>query len=195
MSKILFWKITKNCAEIKAKNNQSRFLHFGFLILAFAFVFSAPTFAQEPEVDEIAPPPLKILSKVEKKQLEDVTDLKKRTILALQLMEAKLKKVEELDDQNEFARMYEELGGFHALMDYTLDFLYRNNTGKGKNLSNFKRYEMGLRAFPPRIEVIRRELPVKYESYLRELLKYIRETRSKAVEPFFGTTVVPNANS
>ena len=182
-------------SESTAKSNNLYFLYFGFLILAFAFCFSTPAFAQEIETDDIAPPPLKILSKSEKKQLEDVSDIKKRTILALQLMELKLKKIEELDNQNEFAKMYEELGGFHALMDYTLDFLYRNNSGNTKNLSNFKRYEMGLRAFPPRIEIIRRELPVKYESYLRELLKFIRETRSKAVEPFFGNTVVPNANS
>ncbi|HEY0658535.1 MAG TPA: hypothetical protein VGD05_08675 [Pyrinomonadaceae bacterium] len=145
------------------------------------------------EVNEIAPPPLKIISKSEKKLLEETPDVKKRTILALQLMESKLKVIEELDNQNEFAKMYEELGGFHALMDYTLNFLYLSN-GNRKNLSNLKRYEMGLRVFPPRIEVIRRELPVKYEPYLRELLKVIRDTRSKAIEPFFGNTVVPNAN-
>ena len=184
------FQIIKNIRKANAKINN---LCFGFLILVFCF--STNAFAQEPEADEIAPPPLKIISKSDKKQLEDVPDVKKRTILALQLMELKLKKIEELDDQNEFAKMYEELGGFHALMDYTLDFLYRNNSGNRKNLGNFKRYEMGLRAFPPRIEVIRRELPLKYESYLRELLKYIRETRSKAVEPFFGNTVVPNASS
>lgn len=195
MSRIQIRKIRFNRRKTTAKINNSYFSFFGFFILAFAFCFATPAFAQETEPDEIAPPPLKILSKTEKKQLEDVTDLKKRTILALQLMELKLKKIEMLDDQNEFAQMYEELGGFHALMDYTLDFLYRSNSGNGKQLGNFKRYEMGLRAFPPRIEIIRRELPVKYESYLRELLKFIRETRSKAVEPFFGTTVVPNSNS
>ncbi len=192
MSKMQLWKIIVNSRNTKEKVKNSYFLCFGCLILISCF---STSFAQEAEVDEIAPPPLKILSKSEKKQLEDVADVKKRTILALQLMELKLKKIEALDDQNEFAKMYEELGGFHALMDYTLDFLYRNNSGNRKNLSNFKRYEMGLRAFPPRIEIIRRELPVKYESYLRELLKFIRETRSKAVEPFFGNTVVPNANS
>ncbi len=178
--------------ESTAKINN---MYFCFLILSFAFCFSMPAFAQQPDVDEIAPPPLKIIAKGEKKQLEETPDVKKRTILALQLMESKLKKIEELDNQNEFARMYEELGGFHALMDYTLDFLYRNNTGNRKNLNNLKRYEMGLRTFPARLEVIRRELPIKYESYLRELLKVIRDARSKAVEPFFDNTVVPNANS
>jgi hypothetical protein len=167
-------------------------LVFGFWFLVFGFCLSLPVFAQPPDIQEIAPPPLKILSRAEKKQLEDLPDIKKRTNLALALMESKLKKIEELDDQNEFEKMYEQLGSFHALMDYTLDFLYRNNTGNKKNLSNLKRYEMGLRTFPPRLEVIRRELPIKYESYLRQLLLIIRDTRTKAVEPFFSNTVVPN---
>jgi len=185
-------KNRKSYAQLAAKTGN---LYFCLLILSFVFCLSNSVFGQQPDIDEIAPPPLKIISRGEKKQLEDVPDIKKRTILALELMELRLKKIEELDNQNEFITMYEELGGFHALMDYTLDFLYRHNTGSRKNLYNFKRYEMGLRAFPPRLEVIRRELPIKYESYLRELIKNIRDTRSKAVEPFYGNSVVPNANS
>ena len=188
-------RILKNRIFYIASTSKINNMYFCFLLLSFAFCLSTPAFAQQPDVNEIAPPPLKIIAKSEKKQLEETPDIKKRTILALQLMDSKLKKIEELDNQNEFARMYEELGGFHALMDYTLDFLYRNNTGNRKNLSNLKRYEMGLRTFPPRLEVIRRELPIKYESYLRELLKIIRDTRSKAVEPFFDNTVVPNRSS
>jgi hypothetical protein len=149
--------------------------------------------AQEPAAGEIAPPPLKILPKAEKKQLDETPDLKKRTNLALALMDARLKKAEEFDTQNEFGKMYEELASFHALIDYTLDFLYRKNRSGQGNLNNFKRFEIGLRNFPPRIEVMRRALPIKYEAYLRDLLKIIRETRSKAVEPFFGDSVVPNS--
>ena len=77
------------------------------------------------------------------------------------------------------------------MIDYTLGFLNRNNDGSRVDLANFKRFEIGLRAFPPRIEVIRRELPLKYEAYLRSLLKIIRESRSKAVEPFFSDSVIP----
>jgi hypothetical protein len=151
--------------------------------------------AQQLEAGDIAPPPLKILSKEEKKQLDDTTDLKKRTILALALMEARLKKAETLDEQNQYEQMYQELAAFHALIDYTLNFLDRSNDGNRKNLSNFKRFEIGLRTFPPRIEVIRRELPIKYEPYLRSLLKIIRDTRSKAVEPFFSDSVIPSQNN
>ena len=169
---------------------------FSVVVFVFSFlfcfiVFSETVAAQEIGADEIAPPPLKILSKAEKNQLDEMIDVKKRTILALALMEARVKKAEEFDNQNQYEQMYEQLGGFHALIDYTLGFLHRNNSGNRSTLNNFKRFEIGLRGFPPRIEVMRRELPIKYESYLRLLLKIIRETRSKAVEPFFSDSVIP----
>jgi hypothetical protein len=170
------------------------FLPVAFLFFCL-FLSAQIVSAQELEAGEIAPPPLKILSKEEKKQLDETPDFKKRTVLALALMEARVKKAAALDAQNDYEQMYQELGAFHALIDYTLNFLYRSNDGNRKNLSNFKRFEIGLRAFPPRIEVIRRELPIKYEFYLRSLLKIIRDTRSKAVEPFFSDSVVPRQNN
>lgn len=173
------------------------FSYFGKLGCSLAFLIfcsfscAATVSAQEIGAADIAPPPLKILSKTEKIQLDETSDVKKRTILALALMEARVKKAEEFDNQNQYEQMYEQLGGFHALIDYTLGFLNRNNAGSRGNLNNFKRFEIGLRAFPSRIEVMRRELPIKYESYLRSLLKIIRDTRSKAVEPFFSDSVIP----
>jgi hypothetical protein len=166
-----------------------------FSSLFLSLFFGIHASAQQTETGDFnAPPPLKILSKPEKKQLDETPDIKKRTILALALMETRLKRAEELDAQNEFEQMHQQLGGFHALVDYTLNFLYRSS-GNRNNLSNLKRFEMGLRAFPPRIEVIRRNLPIKYESYLRSLNQFIRDTRSKAVEPFFSDTVIPNQNN
>jgi hypothetical protein len=146
--------------------------------------------AQENEQKDTAPPPLKILSKEEARQLSAETDIKKRTKLALVLMELRLKKAEELNAQQQFTEMYEELGGFHALVDRSLEFLDRNDDGGGKVLNNFKRLEMSLRAFLPRLEVIRRDLPEKYEFYVRELGKSIRSARSRAIDPLFSETVV-----
>lgn len=167
-----------------------KFLLFSVPLLLCGFI---STQAQEtPANDFAAPPPLKILTKAEKEQLEGEADLKKRTKLALDLMEARLKRAEELDSQNQFTEMYGELGKFHALIDYTLSFLNRSNLGNSKSLNNFKRFEMGLRVYPPRLEVMRRNLPVKYEPYVRDLIESIRETRTKAVDNFFADTVVPN---
>jgi len=136
------------------------------------------------------PPPLKIISKEEKKQLNEQTDVKKRTKLALVLMEERLKEAETLYSQEQYREMFDKLGNFQALVDNTLNFLNQNDNGRGKVLSNFKRFEMSLRAFLPRLELIRRELPTQFEPYVRNLAKYVREVRSKAVEPFFDKTIV-----
>jgi len=139
-----------------------------------------------------APPPVKLMSKGEASQLATKHDVKDRTKLALELMSIRLTKAEEFSTKGEFQEMYNELGAFHALMDNTLDFLYDSSRGRDKNLDTFKRFEMTLRAFAPRLGVIRRELPTEYDPYVRNLIKYLRDARSRAVEPLFGDMVVPN---
>lgn len=172
-------------------------------LLLLTFHFSLITFcafAQElPPEDElppppeyVAPPPLKMISKIEKSSLEAQTDVSERTKLSVSLMEIRLKSAEDLYAQNSFDRMFGELGGFHALIDETLDFLKKNDDGRSKVLNNYKRLELSLRKFSPRIELLRRDLPVKYEYWVRGLIKNVRVARSKAVEPLFGNSVVPN---
>ncbi len=151
--------------------------------------------AQENEQKDTAPPPLKIISKEETRQLNQETDIKKRTKLALDLMEIRLKKAEELNSQERYADMFIELGSFHALVDKSIEFLDSKDNGGGKVLNNFKRVEISLRAFLPRIELIRRDLPEKYEFYVRDLAKSVRKARSKAIEPFFGDTVVKDGSN
>ena len=165
-----------------------------FSVALLTFVIApglSPVFsAQANDQKDTAPPPLKILSKEETRQLNAEKDIKKRTKLALELMEIRLKKAEELNSQKQFVQMFDELGGFHALVDKTLDFLDRNDNRGGKVLSNFKRMEMSLRAFLPRLELIRRELPDKYEFYVRTLVKSVRQARGRAIDPLFSDSVV-----
>lgn len=167
-----------------------RRISFCFLLLISYFSFASPVFPQS-EVFDVEPPPLKILSKTEKSQLEAVAEIKQRTKLALELMEARLISAEGLSSKEEYSGMFLELGSFHALVDNTLDFLDSNNNDSGKVLSNFKRIELSLRKYITRIELIRRNLPIRYEFYVRRLVKYIREARTKAVEPLFDDTVLP----
>ena len=164
---------------------------FSYLLLTtFCFIFSSSVFAQS-EVYDVEPPPLKIISKAEKAQLEAADDIKQRTKLALEFMEARLINAEGLSAKQEYSEMFTELGSFHALVDNTLDFLDNNNNDSGKVLNNFKRIELSLRKYITRLELIRRDLPLRYELYVRRLVKYIREARTKAVEPLFDDTVVP----
>ena len=156
-----------------------------FCLLTFAFCLTDA--AAQPDS---VPPPSKVIDKAERAKLDEVTDEKDHTILALAYMDAHLKQAEKFFEAQDYYNLYVELGAFHYLMDNTLDFLLRRNTGSNKMRSNLKRYEIALRGFAPRLELIRREVEPKYEPYILKLLKSLRETRTKAIEPLFGDTVV-----
>ena len=157
-----------------------------FCLLTFAICIGK-TDAQ-PGDGASVPPPAKVIRKDVKEKLELETDVKRRTVLALALMETFLKQAEDNLSKEAFTEVYRELGSFHYLMDNTLAFLLFKDDGSGKTQNNLKRYEIGLRTFGPRLELIRRELPTDYEPYVGQLLKYLRESRSKAIDPMFGGT-------
>lgn len=156
----------------------------------FILVFAIAVFAQEP--DDIAPPPLKLLSKTERADLASKTEPKDHTNLALQMMDTRLRSAEKYRTDENYSLMYAELGSFQALMDNALDFLLKSHTNEGRRLSSLKKYEIGLREFSPRIEGLRRELPYNFDPYLKALVKSIVDAREKAMEPFFSNNVVSN---
>ena len=163
-------------------------------VFAISFGVNAQEVTEEQVPDNLAPPAIKVISKEEKSALASISDIKSRTKLTVELMEARLKKAESLNAEESFSGILNELGGFQALMNDALTYINRNGGG-GKMLDTFKRFEMALRAFTPRIELIRRELPDSYGYHVKRLLISVRDARSKAVAPLFSTTVVPNAGN
>ncbi len=159
------------------------------------WIFAPQSFAQTIQTTDFAPPPLKILTKDERTQLNAETDVKKRTRLTLELMEARIKQAEIFAGQNDYDAMFLQLGSFHGLMDNALDYLNGRNISRGKALDNLKRLEMALRKFRPRLELIRQDLSPRYEHYVYNLIKYVRDARTRAIEPLFGDTVVPRKNT
>ncbi len=175
-------------AAFRRTRPEPRFVLFALLIL-FAMSIAVP--AQGVIEDDIAPPPLRLLSPSEKDRLAAEADVKRRTKLGLELMDMRLKQAETLDAADNFDEMFVQLGGFHGLMDNMLAFLNNSDKDSGKVLNNFKRFEIGLRFFTTRLELIRRDMPLRYEFYVRTLIKYLRATRAKAIEPMFDDSVVP----
>jgi hypothetical protein len=162
------------------------------LLITILLAASAVVAGQDVISDEIAPPPLRLISQDEKNKLSAETHVKRRTKRALELMDARLMQSEALSTAHDYDQMFVELGAFHGLMDDMLAFLDDKDKDSGKVLNNFKRFEIGLRRFTPRLEVLRRELPIRYEMYVRSLLKNLRAARAKAIEPLFDDTVVPD---
>ena len=160
-----------------------------FAVVSFA-VLAVDASAQNDDQNELAPPPLKLVSKDEKVKLDSDHDPKSRTKLAIELMNARILTAEKLVAATDFDGVFRELGCFEALLDNQLEFLIRNDNDSGRVLDNFKRLEIGLRGYGPRIEAIRRDLPSRYEPFVRSVGKYIRDARTKTLDPLFSDTVV-----
>lgn len=164
-------------------------------VIVFANLFSfRPASAQSDKPADLVPPPLSILTKAEKNQLDEEENIKKRTQLAIELMESRLSKASEYSSKNQYRESLDELGGFQAILRNAFRFLKRNDNGSKKVLNNFKRFEINLRQFIPRLELIRREMPIRYAYHVQTLMKHVRETRSMAVEPLFDDSVLPEGN-
>ena len=167
---------------------------FVLLTLLVGLTIASSAAAQTETIDH-APPPLSIISRAEQEQLDRTKDVGDRTKLALKLMDQRTVGSESAFSNENFDGMFRELGSFHALMEDNLNYLNQRNTGRGKVLDNFKRFEIGLRKFMPRLETMRREIPLRYEDYVRKLIIRIRDARAKATEPLFGETVIPSKRS
>lgn len=138
----------------------------------------------------VAPPPVRIISKDDRARLDAVTDLKLRTKLTLKMMDERLATAQTHNSARDYNAMFDELGVFHGLMNDGLKFL-KDKPQTTKVLDMFKRFEIGLRGFAPRLEAIRRDLPLTYEDYVRRLIIYLRDARTSAIEPQFADTVIP----
>lgn len=173
------------------RSQNRKLLRCAFLLFAISFfLFACDCPAQDDQFEPV-PPPLKFVSKDDKDRLEGQIDLKAKTKLALELMDARVNSGEKLNSSGDFEGLFRELGRFRGLVDYTLGYLGRGDRDDKKVLDNYKRLEISLRAFTGRIEIIHRELPIKYEEYVRDLIKYLRDARTKALDPQFSDTVVP----
>lgn len=178
---------------MKQRHNSLAFIIPLSLLLLISVV---PAFAQDdddPDKD-FAPPPVKVISKEEKKLLDAESNTKKRTQLSLSLMEAKMAGSEKASDEKDHTLALNQLGSFEALMDNTLGYLLKSNADD-KTDKNLKAFEIYLRKQVPRLETLRREMPYKYGYYVEKLMKTVRSARAKAIEPLFDDTVVPENES
>lgn len=182
------WKM-----DIKLGNIFSKIFQVVILLLAVnGFLLVAK--AQTDDPPDAAPPPMKVIPKDERKLIDSEKDLKKRTQVSLDLLDAHLLKAEQLSTQSDFQSSINELGNFHAILENVLNYLNSRDDGGNKVDSNFKRLEIGLRKTIPRLEILRRGMPFSYGYYVQKLQKFVREARAKALEPLFDNSIVPEKN-
>jgi hypothetical protein len=147
--------------------------------------------AQEPHAQQLtAPPPLKIISAEDRTQLGDTKDTKARVRRTIELAEGYLLKAEGHTSKDQFTEASAELGKYWALIEDVLRYLSPLDHDKTKTRDLYKRLELALRAHYPRLMLMRRNTPVEFAVWIKEIEDFTRTSRTEALNSFYGHTVV-----
>jgi hypothetical protein len=170
-------------------SRRALFLYASCLMLMLTF--GGTTRAQDnQDAPQTAPPPMKFVSRAERDQLAAARDAKARTRLSLDLTEAHLRRAEEHSAARQYDEAAIELGNYQGIIGDALSFLKSTNRDSGKTRDLYRKIELALRAYVPRIEAIRRTTPFEYAVNVKEVGKFTRDARAQALEAFYGDTVL-----
>lgn len=150
-----------------------------------------PALGQEPQLQQpTAPPPLKIISRLERTQLNDSKDAKTRVRTTLELAETHLAIAETQTSQRDYDGAAAEAGKYWALIEDAFAFLKPISRDNNRTRDLYKRLELALRAHGPRLATIRRSTPSEYGVWIKEIEDFARNGRTEALNSFYGHTVI-----
>ena len=162
------------------------------LLLAVTAVFTVAQKPIDPQVT--APPPLKIIPKSDRDQLDLEKDPKDRLRLLIQFAGTHLQTAENYTAQSAFEAASAEVGIYHALIENALTSLATLKRDSNKTRDLYKRLELTLRAHGPRLTAMRRITPLEFAVWIKEVEDYARDGRTEALNSFYGHTVVRDKN-
>jgi len=137
-----------------------------------------------------APPPLHTIPREEKSQIEAASDIKQRLKLSIEFADEHLSSAERLTAQNNYEAASHEVGTYYALIKNSLTELAALKRDSNKTRDLYKRLELSLRADGPRLTQMRRITPIEFAVWIKEVEDFARESRTEALNSFYGHTVV-----
>ena len=158
--------------------------------------FAIPALAQDPQYPQLpAPPPLKVIPKEERAQLQAETDTKDRLKLTIQFALAHLETAERHTAQSNFEQASAEVGIYHALIENVLNLLAALKRDSTRTRDAYKRLELSLRAHGPRLTAMRRITPIEFAVWIKKTEDFARDGRTEALNSFYGHTVVKDKSA
>lgn len=163
-----------------------------FLLAQVVVACSIPAslFAQPHGPQMPAPPPMRFVSRDERSQLSATKDLKSRLRTTLELAEAHLGRAEGSTGQKKFDQASEELGRYLGLIDEARRVLGSLDRDRNSTRDLYRRLDIALRAQVPRLAVMRRTTPADFAVHLKAGEEFVRDTRTEALESFYGHSVL-----
>jgi hypothetical protein len=159
------------------------------VIAACALATSTP--AQQPQLPHLpAPPPMHFVSKSERSQLDGTRDGKARLRETMALAEVRLTRAEQMTNDKNFTEALGDLGGYLGLIGDLRDYFAKLDQGKNSTRDLYRHFEMQVRAHIPRLAVIQRTTPAAYVRNIKDAEEFIKDTRSEALDSFYGHSVL-----
>lgn len=137
-----------------------------------------------------APPPIKLITKAERLQLDQAGDSKGRIRVTIELAALRLSRAEQLTKQSNFDAAGDEVGSYEALIEDALTFLSGMKRDSNKTRDLCKRLELALRSHGPRLTTMRRETPLEHAVWIKKTEEFARAARTEVLNTFYGHTVV-----
>lgn len=160
------------------------------LLVAFVCASANAQEAQPSPTPLTAPPPIKLITKEERSQIDRAGDSKGRLRTTMDLAGVRLARAEQLTKQASYDAAGFEVGSYQALIEDALEFLSAMKRDSNKTRDLYKRLELALRAHGPRLTTMRRETPLEHAVWIKRVEEFARAGRTEALNSFYGHTVV-----
>jgi hypothetical protein len=175
---------------------ERQYLFIALAPIVLLAAFAIPALAQDPQYPQLpAPPPLKVIPKEERAQLQAETDTKDRLKLTIQFALAHLESAERHTAQSNFEQALAEVGIYHALIENVLNLLAALKRDSTRTRDAYKRLELSLRAHGPRLTAMRRVTPIEFAVWIKKTEDFARDGRTEALNSFYGHTVVKDKSA
>jgi hypothetical protein len=133
---------------------------------------------------------MRFVARNDRSQLMGSKDAKARVKLTIELAEARLVHMEALTLHKEFEKASEVLGTYLGLIEDAMRFIGGMPREKNSTRDLYRRLDIALRSQIPRLAVMRRDTPSDYAIHLKTAEEFARNTRTEALESFYGHTVL-----
>ena len=164
-------------------------------ILLLAAIYAPALGGQDPHVQiQTAPPPLKIITRLDRSQINESKDPKARVKTTIELAETHLLNAENHTSERDYDGAAAEAGMYWALVEDVLTFMKTVDRDGNKRRDLYKRLELTLRAHGPRLSTIRRTTPAEYAIWIKEIEDFARRGRTEALNSFYGNTVLRDSS-
>jgi hypothetical protein len=163
------------------------------ILVAVTFLHSFGLWEQHTQ-DQAAPPPLKVITRVERTQLEQAKDEKARVKLSITLAEGHLSEVETKTSLQQYDAASAAAGMYWAIVEDVMGYMKKIQRDNNKKRDLYKRLELALRAHGTRLSTVRRSTPAEYAVWIKQIEEFARDGRTEALNSFYGHTVLRESN-